>query len=109
MTPSRRGGLRDLPARPRISPKKSSLRRSPSCEASAPTPGRTGSFPLRRQSSVSWAQDLERVVEIKRTPRGSVVGRGDDGVAAAQSAALMLLLLMAAAMFQRVLLAAGVA
>jgi hypothetical protein len=110
ITPSRRGGLRDLPARPRSSPKKSSLRRLPSCDVPPPTPGRTGSFPLRRQSSVTWAQDLERVVEISRSPpRSGMDGRGDDGAAAAQSAALMLLLLMAAAMVQRVLLAAGVA
>jgi hypothetical protein len=73
-----KGGLRSLPPRVRASngrktPAKSSLRRSRSQEP----PHRTGmplvSFPLRRQTSVSWAENLERVREIEASPVPSPV------------------------------------
>jgi hypothetical protein len=45
----------------RATPMKSSLRRSESHTDIMPGSGLLGSHPLRRQSSVSWAEELERV------------------------------------------------
>lgn len=70
-----KGGLYELPPRMRTqkgkkTPMKSSLRRTESDDvASARKTDHLGSFPLRRQSSVSWAENLERIREISwRTP-----------------------------------------
>ncbi|KAL4428651.1 hypothetical protein ABPG77_009757, partial [Micractinium sp. CCAP 211/92] len=68
-------GLTDLPLRPLgrsrpgrgrgLTPRKSSLRRSQSADCFGAASGRgLGSHPLRRQSSVSWAEELEMVKEI---------------------------------------------
>jgi len=67
--PPRKGGLTDLPPRPsslRKTPAKSSLRRPESVENRGK--GRLLSFPLRRQSSVSWSEVLTTVKEIHPTP-----------------------------------------
>jgi len=67
--PSRKGGLTDLPPRPsslRKTPAKSSLRRPESAKNASS--GRLFSFPLRRQSSVSWSEVLTTVKEIHSTP-----------------------------------------
>jgi hypothetical protein len=71
--PGMLGGLTDLPPRPstaRKTPAKSSLRRARSQEPARPT-GPLGSHPLRRQTSVSWAEELERIREIRTTPPAS--------------------------------------
>eukprot|EP00887_Chlorella_sp_A99_P003089 scaffold9.g3089.t1 len=79
-----KGGLTELPARPvrrtlgrgaRATPLRSSLRRSASADMiydAGGTPGgsaapaaRVGSFPLRRVSSVSWAEELESIRELE--------------------------------------------
>ena len=73
-TSSKMGGLKELPPRPtssRKTPAKSSLRRP---EAPNETLPRLSSFPLRRQTSVSWAEHLESVREIYRTPQTSMDG-----------------------------------
>lgn len=65
-----KGGLIVLPTRSiaaaKKTPAKSSLRRVALNEALRMVEP-LGSFPLRRQSSVSWAEDLERVKEIRRS------------------------------------------
>lgn len=78
-----KGGLYELPPRIRTpsgkkTPIKSSLRRTESDDvASARKTDHLGSFPLRRQSSVSWAENLERIREISwRTPLKS---NSEDG------------------------------
>ncbi|KAL4515252.1 hypothetical protein Ndes2526A_g09456 [Nannochloris sp. 'desiccata'] len=84
---ARKGGLTTLPPRPsstRKTPAKSSLRR-PETVKKAGT-GRLFSFPLRRQSSVSWSEVLTTVKEIYSTPsRGAEAGTGAS--AASTSAA----------------------
>lgn len=119
-----KGGLKDLPPRPtssRKTPAKSSLRRSVSYEA--PTPGPLGSYPLRRQSSVSWAENLERIREIESTPllmplpgtplptpSPSITEEGSEGegeeaeVVAPAGFPTMVVLLMMAGLLQRLLL-----
>jgi hypothetical protein len=82
---ARKGGLTDLPPRPsstRKTPAKSSLRR-PETAKNAGT-GRLASFPLRRQSSVSWSEVLTTVKEIHSTPPGA--GGAGAGVGASTSA-----------------------
>jgi hypothetical protein len=79
---SRKGGLTDLPPRPssvRKTPAKSSLRR-PEAKKNAGS-GKLTSFPLRRQSSVSWSEVLTTVKEIHSTPPGG----GGAGVAGSTS------------------------
>ncbi|EFN59997.1 hypothetical protein CHLNCDRAFT_133154 [Chlorella variabilis] len=65
------GGLVELPERTgRLTPgrcqtpRKSSLRRSESADSLPTSRSRLGSHPLRRQSSVSWAEELESIKEI---------------------------------------------
>lgn len=55
---------------PRVTPKKPSLRKDPSLERtySSGSIGQLGSHPLRHQSSVSWAEELESVQEIVESP-----------------------------------------
>jgi CRAL/TRIO domain len=79
---ARKGGLTDLPPRPsstRKTPAKSSLRRPEAVKNTGS--GRLASFPLRRQSSVSWSEVLTTVKEIHSTPPGG------GGVGASTSAA----------------------
>ena len=69
-----KGGIRPLPIRSRAiarqhrTPGKSSLRRSRSDEL-PPSSGTISSHPLYRQTSVSWADDLEKIREIESPPR----------------------------------------
>ncbi len=65
----KKGGLTELPPRPvsaRKTPGKSSLRRSEGPRSGSM--GQLSSFPLGRQTSVSWAEHLETVREIQSTP-----------------------------------------
>lgn len=77
----KKGGLTELPPRPvsaRKTPGKSSLRRSEGPRSGSM--GQLSSFPLGRQTSVSWAEHLETVREIQSTPtRGGSPGSDSQG------------------------------
>jgi hypothetical protein len=51
-----------------VTPRKSSLRRTVSADSSDSSRQPLGSHPLRRQSSVSWAEELESIKEIQPHP-----------------------------------------
>ncbi len=91
------GGLLELPPRPGSAPppaRRSALRpgapppplgeRRGAGAAGAPPPG---SFPLRRQASVSWAEDLARVREYS----GDAAAEGAEAAAGASLGALLAL------------------
>lgn len=115
----KKGGILDLPPRTctqRIrTPAKPSLRRTRSQEAPRSACEPLGSFPLRRQSSVSWAEALESVREIESTPERSLFGVTDtlEGVITSPVAQevvcsaefpTMVVLLMCAGLLQRLFL-----
>ena len=85
---ARKGGLTDLPPRPssiRKTPAKSSLRRPEPVQNAGV--GRLSSFPLRRQSSVSWSEVLTTVKEIHSTPPGNA-GQGAAAGASTSNSSL---------------------